>query len=108
MAFILGGFSHIFAFKGAFQAEVTVGENENAESAIRRFRKAVMSSGHIQETRRRRYFENKQDILKRKQSTPRNKKGGKPKTAAQAIAEKEAAALNPQGQRAGGRARFNN
>jgi hypothetical protein len=60
------------------------------------------------QTRRRRYFENKQDILKRKQSTPRNKKGGKPKTAAQAIAEKEAAALNPQGQRAGGRARFNN
>jgi hypothetical protein len=28
-----------------------VGENENAESAIRRFRKAVMSSGHIQEVR---------------------------------------------------------
>ncbi len=31
--------------------QVTVGENENAESAIRRFRKAVMSSGHIQEVR---------------------------------------------------------
>lgn len=28
-----------------------MGENENAESAIRRFRKAVMSSGHIQEVR---------------------------------------------------------
>jgi ribosomal protein S21 len=93
MAFILGGFSHLFAFKGAFQAEVrassretrrrpasfefrrrrrrenrdagddwragrvttttqvVVGENENGESAIRRFRKAVMSSGHIQEVR---------------------------------------------------------
>lgn len=33
-------------------AQVQVGENENAESAIRRFRKAVMSSGHIQEVRR--------------------------------------------------------
>jgi hypothetical protein len=61
------------------------------------------------QTRRRRYFENKQDVLKRKQSTPRNKKGGKPKTAAQALAEKEAAALNPQGQRGpGGRRNFNN
>lgn len=61
------------------------------------------------QTRRRRYFEDKQDILKRKQSTPRNKKGGKPKTAAQAIAEKEAAALNQgQAQRAGGARRFNN
>lgn len=27
MAFILGGFSHIFAFKGAFQAEVRDGNN---------------------------------------------------------------------------------
>lgn len=35
----------------ARSAQVTVGENENAESAIRRFRKAVMSSGHIQEVR---------------------------------------------------------
>ena len=61
----------------------------------------------LAQTRRRRYFENKQDILKRKQSTPRNKKGGKPKTAAQAIAEKEATALNPQGQRGGGGRRFN-
>jgi ribosomal protein S21 len=31
--------------------QVVVGENENGESAIRRFRKAVMSSGHIQEVR---------------------------------------------------------
>ena len=66
-----------------------------------------MVSLFLAQTRRRRYFENKQDILKRKQSTPRNKKGGKPKTAAQPIAEKEAAALNPQGQRGGGGRRFN-
>lgn len=85
----LAGFGNIFAFKGSFQAEINVGENEPGESAIRRFRKAVMSSGHIVETRRRRYHENKQDILKRKQSTPRKKKGGKPRTYAQMLAEKE-------------------
>jgi hypothetical protein len=32
--------------------QVTVGENEAGESAIRRFRRAVMSSGHILEVRR--------------------------------------------------------
>eukprot|EP00740_Mantoniella_antarctica_P015290 CAMPEP_0181367938 /NCGR_PEP_ID=MMETSP1106-20121128/11763_1 /TAXON_ID=81844 /ORGANISM="Mantoniella antarctica, Strain SL-175" /LENGTH=119 /DNA_ID=CAMNT_0023483905 /DNA_START=49 /DNA_END=408 /DNA_ORIENTATION=+ len=93
--------SNLFAFKGSFQAEVTVGENEAGESAIRRFRRAVMNSGHILETRRRRYHENPQDIKKRKQSTPRKKKGQKPRTAAQALAETEQAAMNP-GRRGGG------
>ena len=51
----------------------------------------------VPQTRRRRYFENVQDIKKRKQSTPRKKKGGKPRTAAQALADKEQAAMN-QGQ----------
>lgn len=82
-------------------AQVTVGENEAGESAIRRFRRAVMNSGHINETRRRRYFENPQDIKKRKQSTPRKKKGAKPRTAAQALAEKEQAAMNPRERRGG-------
>eukprot|EP00230_Micromonas_polaris_P003064 CAMPEP_0119224266 /NCGR_PEP_ID=MMETSP1327-20130426/33578_1 /TAXON_ID=38833 /ORGANISM="Micromonas pusilla, Strain RCC2306" /LENGTH=132 /DNA_ID=CAMNT_0007222543 /DNA_START=400 /DNA_END=798 /DNA_ORIENTATION=+ len=102
MAGVLAAFGNMFAFKGSFQAEVTVGENENGESAIRRFRRAVMNSGHINETRRRRYFENVQDIKKRKQSTPRKKKGGKPRTAAQALAEKEQAASNPGGGRGRG------
>ena len=102
MANVLALFGNMFAFKGSYQAEITVGENENGESAIRRFRRAVMSSGHINETRRRRYFENPQDIKKRKQSTPRKKKGAKPRTAAQALAEKEQAALNPGGRRTGG------
>lgn len=79
-----------FAFKGAYQTEINVGEGENGEAALRRFRKQVMNSGHINEVRRRRYFENKQDILKRKQSTPRKLKGPKPRTAAQALADKEA------------------
>ena len=59
-------------------------------------------SVHPLQTRRRRYFENPQDIKKRKQSTPRKKKGAKPRTAAQALAEKEQAALNPGGRRGGG------
>jgi len=79
-----------FAFKGAYQTEINVGEGENGEAALRRFRKQVMNSGHINEVRRRRYFENKQDILKRKQSTPRKLKGPKPRTMAQALADKEA------------------
>ena len=102
MANVITMLGNMFAFKGSYQAEVTVGENENGESAIRRFRRAVMSSGHINETRRRRYFENVQDIKKRKQSTPRKKKGGKPRTAAQALADKEQAAMNQgQGRRGG-------
>tara|TARA_B110000483_G_scaffold159520_1_gene189295 strand:- start:2631 stop:2858 length:228 start_codon:yes stop_codon:yes gene_type:complete len=56
----------------------------------------------VPQTRRRRYFENVQDIKKRKQSTPRKKKGGKPRTAAQALADKEQAAMNQgQGRRGG-------
>jgi hypothetical protein len=60
------------------------------------------STSPLSQTRRRRYFENPQDIKKRKQSTPRKKKGAKPRTAAQALAEKEQAALNPGGRRTGG------
>ena len=30
MAFILGGFSHLFAFKGAFQAEVRDDDDDDA------------------------------------------------------------------------------
>ena len=55
----------------------------------------------VPQTRRRRYFENVQDIKKRKQSTPRKKKGAKPRTAAQALAEKEQAAMNPRERRGG-------
>jgi len=53
MAHVITMLGNMFAFKGSYQAEVTVGENENGESAIRRFRRAVMSSGHINEVRLR-------------------------------------------------------
>jgi ribosomal protein S21 len=99
--------SKIFAFKGAFQTEINVGEGENGESALRRFRKQVMNSGHINEVRRRRYFENKQDILKRKQSTPRKPKGPNPRTMQQAIADKEAGREEGQRPQRGAKREFN-
>mmetsp|Transcript_16827 Transcript_16827/g.36609 ORF Transcript_16827/g.36609 Transcript_16827/m.36609 type:complete len:88 (+) Transcript_16827:85-348(+) len=55
-------------FKGTYNTEVVVGESEPAESAIRRFRRAVMQAGVIPEVRRRRYFETPQDIKKRKEA----------------------------------------
>ena len=57
------------------------------------------------QVRRRRYHENPQDIKKRKQSTPRKKKGIKPRTAAQALAAKEQAASKGGGDRV--RSNFN-
>eukprot|EP00238_Polyblepharides_amylifera_P000584 CAMPEP_0196571128 /NCGR_PEP_ID=MMETSP1081-20130531/1296_1 /TAXON_ID=36882 /ORGANISM="Pyramimonas amylifera, Strain CCMP720" /LENGTH=90 /DNA_ID=CAMNT_0041887925 /DNA_START=139 /DNA_END=411 /DNA_ORIENTATION=+ len=55
-------------FKGTYNTEVVVGENEPSESAIRRFRRSVMQAGIIPEVRRRRYFETPQDIKKRKEA----------------------------------------
>eukprot|EP00614_Pseudopedinella_elastica_P010839 CAMPEP_0172590216 /NCGR_PEP_ID=MMETSP1068-20121228/8649_1 /TAXON_ID=35684 /ORGANISM="Pseudopedinella elastica, Strain CCMP716" /LENGTH=125 /DNA_ID=CAMNT_0013385949 /DNA_START=90 /DNA_END=467 /DNA_ORIENTATION=+ len=45
---------------------VTAGDNEPVESILRRFKREVNSSGHLMELRHRRYFENSQDIKKRK------------------------------------------
>ena len=41
MAFILGGFSHLFAFKGAFQAEVGDDADADADADGRRRRRCV-------------------------------------------------------------------
>eukprot|EP00873_Tetraselmis_striata_P044345 jgi/Tetstr1/464609/TSEL_009364.t2 len=68
----LGGVSNGTAAKLAmkskktYNVEVAVGVDEPADSALRRFRRAVTSSGVIPELRRRRYFENTQDMRKRK------------------------------------------
>ncbi|KAH8944666.1 hypothetical protein BDL97_13G124300 [Sphagnum fallax] len=58
----------------AQQQQVFVGEDEPADSVVRRFRKAVMMAGVIPECRRRRFFETPQDIVKRKQQNARRKK----------------------------------
>lgn len=43
-----------------------VGDGEPIESALRRFKREVSKSGHLIELRHKRYFENKQERIKRK------------------------------------------
>jgi ribosomal protein S21 len=54
--------------------QVVIGEDEPADSVVRRFRKAVMQAGVIPECRRRRFHETPQDIVKRKQQNARRRK----------------------------------
>uniref|UniRef100_A0A7S0ZK22 30S ribosomal protein S21 n=1 Tax=Timspurckia oligopyrenoides TaxID=708627 RepID=A0A7S0ZK22_9RHOD len=42
---------------GLSMVTIHVNDNEPVESAIRRFKRAVMASGHIMEVRNRRYYE---------------------------------------------------
>lgn len=51
-------------------------DNESEERLVNRFRREVMRTGVIQECKRRRYFENKQDEKKRRtrDAAKRNKK----------------------------------
>eukprot|EP00246_Nothoceros_aenigmaticus_P004346 TRINITY_DN1585_c0_g1_i1.p1 TRINITY_DN1585_c0_g1~~TRINITY_DN1585_c0_g1_i1.p1 ORF type:complete len:134 (+),score=18.96 TRINITY_DN1585_c0_g1_i1:48-404(+) len=65
--------ANLMWFKGAYNAQVFCGEDESADSVVRRFRKAVMQAGVIPECRRRRFFETPQDIVKRKQAARRKK-----------------------------------
>ncbi len=67
-------YANLMWFRGSYNAHVFVGEDEPAESVVRRFRKAVMMAGVIPECRRRRFFETLQDIVKRKQQNARRKK----------------------------------
>ncbi|KAF7801692.1 30S ribosomal protein S21, chloroplastic [Senna tora] len=59
-------FSNTMLFKSAYNVQVLVGENESEERLLNRFRREVMKTGLIQECKRRRFFENKQDEKKRK------------------------------------------
>eukprot|EP01018_Ginkgo_biloba_P022839 Gb_06546 [translate_table: standard] len=59
-------YANIMCFKGGYNAQIFVGENEPDDSMLRRFRREVMKAGVIQECRRRKYFETKQDVKKRK------------------------------------------
>eukprot|EP01025_Chloroclados_australasicus_P006949 TRINITY_DN12200_c2_g1_i2.p2 TRINITY_DN12200_c2_g1~~TRINITY_DN12200_c2_g1_i2.p2 ORF type:complete len:146 (-),score=12.40 TRINITY_DN12200_c2_g1_i2:312-749(-) len=49
-----------------YHVEITVNDREPEDAALRRFRRAVTSAKVVYEVRRRRTFENRQDILKRK------------------------------------------
>ena len=53
--------------------KVNVGDNEPIESAMRRFKKEVMKSGHLMELRHRRHFENNQEKVKRKSKEARRR-----------------------------------
>eukprot|EP00542_Grammatophora_oceanica_P011608 CAMPEP_0194043820 /NCGR_PEP_ID=MMETSP0009_2-20130614/15394_1 /TAXON_ID=210454 /ORGANISM="Grammatophora oceanica, Strain CCMP 410" /LENGTH=112 /DNA_ID=CAMNT_0038688165 /DNA_START=42 /DNA_END=380 /DNA_ORIENTATION=- len=48
------------------KVEVVVGDGEPIDSALSRFQREVVKSGHLMELRHRRFFENKQQKLKRK------------------------------------------
>jgi small subunit ribosomal protein S21 len=53
--------------------KITVGDGESVESAIQRFRRAVSKSGHLQELKHRRFFENSQEKKKRKETQARRR-----------------------------------
>ncbi|XP_074294300.1 small ribosomal subunit protein bS21c-like [Silene latifolia] len=59
-------YSNTLFFNSAYNVQVLVDDNEPEEKLLNRFRREVMRAGVIQECKRRRYFENKQDEKKRK------------------------------------------
>ncbi|KAH7518892.1 hypothetical protein FEM48_Zijuj09G0219300 [Ziziphus jujuba var. spinosa] len=59
-------YSNTLFFRSAYNVQVVVDENEPEERLLGRFRREVMRAGVIQECKRRRFFENKQDEKKRK------------------------------------------
>ncbi|GAB4847966.1 40S ribosomal protein S21 [Ancistrocladus abbreviatus] len=66
----------------AYNVEVVVDENEPEERLLNRFRREVMKAGIIQECKRRRFFENKQDERKRKsrEAAKRNSRRRRPQS----------------------------
>ncbi|CAN4082296.1 unnamed protein product [Withania somnifera] len=58
--------ANILYFRSAYNVQVIVEDNEPEEKLLGRFRREVMKAGVIQECKRRRFFENKQDKDKRK------------------------------------------
>ncbi|CAK7328298.1 unnamed protein product [Dovyalis caffra] len=59
-------YSNTLLFNSAYNVQVIVEDNEPEERLLNRFRREVMRAGVIQECKRRRYHENKQDEKKRK------------------------------------------
>ncbi|NER36290.1 MAG: 30S ribosomal protein S21 [Oscillatoria sp. SIO1A7] len=54
--------------------QVVVGENENLESALRRFKRQVSKAGIFADVKRRRYFETPIEKRKRKAMARRKKR----------------------------------
>ncbi|KAK9749824.1 hypothetical protein RND81_02G153200 [Saponaria officinalis] len=59
-------YSNTLFFNAGYNVQIMVDDNEPEERLIGRFRREVMRAGVIQECKRRRHFENKQDKEKRK------------------------------------------
>lgn len=55
------------AKRDTYNVKVEVGDNESPEAALRKFTRQFKQSGVLDEVRRRRTFEDTQDIIKRKQ-----------------------------------------
>lgn len=55
------------------EVTVVVGDGEPIESALRRFKKEVMKSGHLFELKRRRYFETNTEKRLRKSAASKRK-----------------------------------
>ncbi|MGJ3250757.1 MAG: 30S ribosomal protein S21 [Elainellaceae cyanobacterium] len=54
-------------------AQVTVGENEGIESALRRFKRRVSRAGILSDLKRKRHFETPTEKRKRKASARRSR-----------------------------------
>ncbi|KAG9157752.1 hypothetical protein Leryth_017854 [Lithospermum erythrorhizon] len=69
-------YANTLYFRSAYNVQVIVDDNEPEEKLLNRFRREVMRAGVVQECKRRRYFETKQDKEKRKtrEAAKRNRK----------------------------------
>ncbi|TKY55297.1 30S ribosomal protein S21 [Spatholobus suberectus] len=63
-------------FKSTYNVQIVVGDDEPEDRLVNRFRREVLKAGVLQECRRRRFFENKRDKIKRKarEASTRNRK----------------------------------
>ncbi|XP_022741406.1 30S ribosomal protein S21, chloroplastic-like [Durio zibethinus] len=59
-------YANTLFFKSGYNVQVIVDEDEPEERLLNRFRREVLKAGIIQECKRRKYHENKQDKKKRK------------------------------------------
>lgn len=59
-------YANIMRFKGPYNVQIFVDEAESEDSITNRFRREVLREGILQECKRRRYHETRQDIKKRK------------------------------------------
>ncbi|MBA0766907.1 hypothetical protein Gotri_015900 [Gossypium trilobum] len=84
-------YSNTLFFKSAYNVQVIVDDNEPEEKLLNRFRREVMKAGVIQECKRRRFHENKQDEKKRKsrEAAKRNRRSRRPQARYSQLSKQE-------------------